>query len=509
VPDDPLSVVLIQIDSLSRHFLTTYGNDWVRTPNLTDLAARSAVFEQHYAGSLPCMPARREIWTGTEEHWWRPWAPLEPWDQPVAYLAGRAGITTGLVTDHYHFFEWGAHSYAYDFDSYEFIRGHEHDNWRSDPVRAAPDWAAAMMRDWPETELYVRNVLDFRREEDFFAPQVMTAAATWLERNRERERFYLHVDSFDVHEPFHVPEPYRSMYTDLDYRAFSPWARYGRSDDPEMGFTPNYLEWLRAQFAGKLTMVDTWLGRVLDTLDKHKLLERTAVIVTTDHGHYLGEHDRVGKPGSPLWHTLTHLPLIAWLPDGPRNGQRVQATTQTVDLYATVLDLLGVLPPEREYVHSRSFEPVLRGRRDAHRDRAVFGYASERAGITAGGWTLLRDQDPHLAPAHWYTHEVAHVNTRSVPARHNRAFEYPDLEAGRFIPGLATPVWRMPAGSYGVRNLQPPRPDLLYDNAPDSDQQRNLASERPDKVAELESLLREHARALQAPEEQLRRLRLD
>ena len=75
---DPLSVVLIQLDSLNRHFLEVYGNTWVKTPNLTAFAKRAAVFERHYAGSLPCMPARREIWSGVEEFWWRPWGPLEP-----------------------------------------------------------------------------------------------------------------------------------------------------------------------------------------------------------------------------------------------------------------------------------------------------------------------------------------------------------------------------------------------------------------------------------------------
>ena len=86
-----LSVVLIQIDSLSRHFLRCYGNDWVRTPNLDAFARRAAVFDQHYTGSLPCMPARREIWCGVEELWWRGWGPLEPWDEPIAHCCRRSG----------------------------------------------------------------------------------------------------------------------------------------------------------------------------------------------------------------------------------------------------------------------------------------------------------------------------------------------------------------------------------------------------------------------------------
>lgn len=81
-----MNLVYITLDSLNRHFLSCYGNDWVQTPNLDRLAARGVVFDHHYTGSVPCMPARREMWTGTEEMWWRWWGPLEPWDRPLAWI---------------------------------------------------------------------------------------------------------------------------------------------------------------------------------------------------------------------------------------------------------------------------------------------------------------------------------------------------------------------------------------------------------------------------------------
>jgi arylsulfatase A-like enzyme len=188
---DQLSVVLIQLDSLNRHFLPCYGNDWVQAPNLYAFAQRSAVFDRHYVGSLPCMPARREICAGTEEWWWRGWGPLEPWDQPLAYLAARQGAVTQLITDHYHLWEWGSHSYPYDYAGCLFIRGHEYDNWRTDPVREVPPWAEQMVARMGDTaQIYLRNVQDFRCEDDFFAPRVMTGTAQWLDRNRNQEHFF-------------------------------------------------------------------------------------------------------------------------------------------------------------------------------------------------------------------------------------------------------------------------------------------------------------------------------
>jgi arylsulfatase A-like enzyme len=118
-----MNLVFVTLDSLNRHFLTAYGNPTVRTPNLTDFANRACVFDNHYVGSVPCMPARREMWPGTQEMWWRWWGPLEPWDLTVPYVARQAGVDNSmLLTDHYHSFEWGSHGYHEDFSGCQFIR---------------------------------------------------------------------------------------------------------------------------------------------------------------------------------------------------------------------------------------------------------------------------------------------------------------------------------------------------------------------------------------------------
>jgi arylsulfatase A-like enzyme len=506
-----LSVIVIQIDSLNRHFLRCYGNDWVRTPNLDAFAQRAAVFDNHFVGSLPCMPARREIWAGVEEFWWRFWGPLEPWDQPIAHLARRSGkpIVTQLVTDHYHFFEWGSHSYFYDFHGYDFIRGHEMDNWRTDAVRAIPDWARHMVERRPHDGMvYLQNTQDFANEADFFAPKVMQTAAEWLDRNHPHKQFYLHIDSFDVHEPFHIPEPYRSMYTDEDYRSYNPWPHYGRVDSGPSALDTNELAWVRAQFAGKLSMVDHWLGRLFERLDRYKLWERTAVIISTDHGHYLGEHGWIGKPAAPLYHTLCHIPLLVWHPQFAAPGQHVSAVTQTVDLYATVLELLGVEQPMSEHIHSRSFAPVLRGEANIHRDYAVYGYNNKRVGITAGEWTLLRFHDPDAAPPALYTHNVQQGLSFGMGQRDHRALSFPDLTAGQFIPGVDTPTWRMTWPQDWARD-QAPRDDLLFHNPSDSGQEHSLVDQHPDELRRLAHILSTHANALGAPEEARRRLRLN
>lgn len=74
--EEEMRTLFILLDSLRRDFLTCYGNDWVHTPNISRLAERSVVFDNHWVGSLPCMPARREFLTGRHNFLHRSWGTL-------------------------------------------------------------------------------------------------------------------------------------------------------------------------------------------------------------------------------------------------------------------------------------------------------------------------------------------------------------------------------------------------------------------------------------------------
>ncbi len=76
-----MNVILIMIDSLNRTYLSPYGNAWIDTPNFQPLAERCLTMDQHWAGSLPTMSARREVMAGRHEYPWRGWGPLEPYER--------------------------------------------------------------------------------------------------------------------------------------------------------------------------------------------------------------------------------------------------------------------------------------------------------------------------------------------------------------------------------------------------------------------------------------------
>lgn len=456
------NVIFVLLDSLNRHYLPVYGNTWVKTPNIDRLARRSVVFQRHYIGSMPCMPARHDLLTGRLEFLWRPWGPVEPGEVTVTQrLKDRA--MTQLVTDHYHLFEAGGENYHVDFEGWEFIRGHENDPWvtRPNPIpmRGAGNFAV---------DQYTRNLSRMATEKDCTSPRTFQAAADWIEDNHDQhERFFLFIDEFDPHEPFHSSEPYNSMYdADWDEEPFF-WPTYGPNN-----YSDKDLRHLRAQYAGKITMADAWLGRLLDKLDQHDLWKDTMVILTTDHGHFLGEHQWVGKGTFPQHQTIAHIPLMIACP-GVDAG-RCDALTTTVDIPATILAAFDV---HADHLDGRSLLPLLRGETTRVRDYALYGWFGAYVQITDGTHTYLHTPaSPDNGPLYIYRNTWNTAPFWRVPVPDER------LEVGRFMPHEDRVVGRILLNDEEKRRLAIHkdslfRPTQLYNVLDDPDQQHDLSDD--------------------------------
>ena len=140
-----MNVILVLVDSLNKDALRTYTPDTLcETPYLEAFADKSLVFDNHFIGSLPCMPARREISAGRKEFLWRPWGPLEAFDPRLPKEVQKTGHATAIVTDHYHYWEEMANGYIEWFDTVEFIRGHECDNHELYDDGPVPAWVEKM-----------------------------------------------------------------------------------------------------------------------------------------------------------------------------------------------------------------------------------------------------------------------------------------------------------------------------------------------------------------------------
>ena len=93
----PKNAIVVLLDSLNRHMLGAYGGSEFDTPNIDRFASRSLRFDRHYAGSLPCMPARHDILSGALDFLWRPWGSLEIWEESITYFLRKKGKSLKLI----------------------------------------------------------------------------------------------------------------------------------------------------------------------------------------------------------------------------------------------------------------------------------------------------------------------------------------------------------------------------------------------------------------------------
>ncbi len=399
-----MKTVFVLFDSLNRQMLGAYGGTRVPTPNFDRLSKRSMIYDNHYVGSLPCMPARRDMLTGRLTFLHRSWGPLEPFDDAFPELLHHAGIYSHLVTDHFHYWEDGGATYHNRYDSYEFVRGQEGDPWKA---MVQPHWArlremyharqfSTERRDYKSQNIINREFI--REEKDFPSVQCFAHGFEFLDRNRDADDWLLQIETFDPHEPFHAPARFKKPFETGWQGPIRDWPRYGRVDE-----LPDECEELRANYYSVVALCDSLLGQLLDYFDAHDLWKNTALVVTTDHGFLLGEHDFWAKNRMNLYQEIAHIPLFVHDPrQQQRAGERISRLTQSTDLCPTFLDLHGV-------ARARDIEGISLLDDRTPRDGVLFGYFGGAVNITDGRYSYhrfpadLRKQDIYqytLMPNH-------------------------------------------------------------------------------------------------------------
>ena len=379
--------MVVMFDTLCRHFLPSYGNDWVSAPNFDRLAKVTTQFDNFYVGSMPCMPARREMHTGRYNFLHRSWGPLEPFDDSMPAILDANGIHAHKVTDHQHYWEDGGATYHQRFTTFDFVRGQEGDKWIGD-VEKLRDEKLAHGR-WPENQwtrmarqdLINRQVMSTSKEQ----PQHITfdLGLEFIERNFEADNWFLQIETFDPHEPFFSQDEFKKMYPHEYVGPEFDWPPYRELREDQQS-----VEHIRYLYASLLAFCDQQLGRVLDAFDRYELWDDTMLLVNTDHGFLMGEHDWWAKVINPFFQEIAHIPFWAYDPRLPNEkGKRSSALTQTIDLPATILDYFDLSLPD-----NMQGRPVF-GTGDDHsasREAALFGVMGGHVNVTDGRYVYMR-----------------------------------------------------------------------------------------------------------------------
>ncbi|MGC9347923.1 MAG: sulfatase [Anaerolineae bacterium] len=484
-----MKAIVLLFDSLNRHFLPPYGNTWVHAPNFERLAERALTFNTSYVCSTPCMPARRDFHTARPNFLHAPWVPLETFDDSVPEILSKHGVYTHLVSDHYHYWEDNGHYYNTRYDTWEFLRGQEGDPWIgqvADPEVPETINKRGRRQDWVNRP-YISG------EENLPTTKTIRAGLDFVRRNQEEDNWLLHIECFDPHEPFFVPETYQELYEDPYDGPVFDWPVYDRVTDE----TPEQIRHLRTQYAASVSMCDARLGEVLDLMDELEMWDDTLLVVWTDHGHMLGEHRLFAKNYQPWYEELSHTPLFVWDPRYGGRGERREALVQpALDLGPTLLDYFDVEPTPDMLGHSLT-DTIAKD--TPVREAAIFGNFGHHVNVTDGQHVYYRAPGPENAPLCAYTLQTIRLRRQLVGEGNLPEIELvPPLSFTKGMPVLrvATPGSSRPA-EWGT---------LLFNLAQDPGQNRPLDEPALERrmIAHLIRLMRE----CDAPEEQYERLGL-
>jgi arylsulfatase A-like enzyme len=329
-PEEPAApahgILLVGLDTLRADGLGAYGNPRPVSPVFDGLAERGVLFENAVSNASWTLPGFIAILSG--DH------PSARVFQGRLRVAGAtrlrdAGYRTAAFT------EGGYVSRQFGFDL-----GFETFWEETAPVIAAPS---------PDTGV----------------AKTFGKARAWL-REHGREPFFLFVHSYEPHVPYQ-----RLTFTEglASGGLGGPYDRIqnNRVLTGEIPSTEVERAWVRALYDGGVAEADRELGGLLAVLDELGVTDRTVVVVTSDHGEQLGEHDvqALGLHGQTLWDTVLHVPLLVVDPRRGDAGRRVTTQVRTVDVMPTLLELAG-LPPEAG-LDGRSLLPVMAGRETADR----------------------------------------------------------------------------------------------------------------------------------------------
>ena len=333
----------------------------VQTPNMDKLATESVMFRRMRAEALPTIPCRRGFFTGrrvfpwTDEPFYKGiyihapgWRPIPQEDVTVAEHLSEQGYVTALVADVYHIMK-PSQNFHRGFQSFHWERGQEFDQWQSQPLPEG--YVEQYLK--PEINIeprrrrvinqYLRNHMYLSGDDDYPVARTFRWAIQWLEHNCSHENFYLHVETFDPHEPWLVPQRFLDMY-DPDWKG--PKLIYGNLYKRHQ-LTDAEHHHLRARYAAVCMIVEYWIGELLAAVDRLGLRENTLIVLVSDHGKIIGEFGDYGTPPQHMGLALNPVPCFIRHPKGESAGACFDGWLYSTDVTATMLSLLDVPPKPR------------------------------------------------------------------------------------------------------------------------------------------------------------------
>jgi len=228
---------------------------------------------------------------------------------------------------------------------------------------------------------------------------IIPRAEGWIRRHRE-EPFFLFLHSYDIHCPYHCREPYDTMFCDSHGDHMSLAHKCGKNSKALRvpGISDTDLRAVNDHYDGGIANADAFIENLVATLHETGIYDDTLLIITSDHGEGLGEHNQIGH--GALYLEQIRIPLIVKFPRSMNiEGTTVGTPVELIDVFPTILDVCGIPLPDG--IDGRS---VLTAIMDGapHRDRLIsqmtfrelpdkVSRAAKRSIWVPGQWLLVHD----------------------------------------------------------------------------------------------------------------------
>jgi arylsulfatase A-like enzyme len=409
--EHPMNVLLIVTDSTRRDFVSAYdGDELAHTPNLDALAKEGLRFDRAVPEAMPTVAVRRALLTGTRSFPFRDWkvAPKLPqfpgWSPIPAYkhifteFMDAGGIETAYVTDNPFLIGPRFERFRKTLDLSKSI--YEQGEYRSWNIGIDHDRVASKQQienyllpalQGTEAEKRLQENVGFnegRSAEQLSGARTLKDGMAVLRQLKDKQPFFLGVDAFDPHEAWNVPTAFKLRFKDRKgVEPILPFKTpYSKVEDLEV--TEDQVQQVRELYAGELTYIDSWIGRLLNLLDDLRLADRTVVYYLSDHGILLGEHGLMGKANSMLGKEIHSVPYMIRHPQGKRAGETSDYFASTHDVAPTILSFQGLTVPGR--MDGEDLTVMFDGADPPERPYWTTAYADHVA-AGDGRWLLIAD----------------------------------------------------------------------------------------------------------------------
>ena len=389
MPDRP-NILLITTDQQRFDTIGAYGSAHARTPNIDQLAESSVVCERAYVQNTVCIPSRACMQTGryTHQHGVRYMEAeidqtpgLPAWETTFMEHLQQAGYCTGATGKIHMMPERG-------FDCMEIVGG-KGARWTQatgldiGPAPLGRQYAAWLearhpggyeriyeQRRMEEYRQFRASVVNCLPLEEYVETYILEKSIEFM-RQRRSQPFFLWCGFCGPHGPHDPPASHADLYPldeiplpgtwEMDLRDRPPHLR-GRSPRPPMGAEEEKVmrRYISFYFA-LVTLIDEYVGRLVEVMEEEGLLDDTLVLYTSDHGEMLGDFAMFGKGN--FYEPVVHVPLIA-RPPGGCQPRRFGGLIEVMDIAPTVLDYAGVTRPPQ--MQATSFRSVLEGGDGGH-----------------------------------------------------------------------------------------------------------------------------------------------